>query len=304
MRQHLSGWAKHTNGLYKKEKQCLCTIIDDLDKIAETRTLSHQEIELKNQSNEKIARLLREEEIKYYQRSKADFILMGDSNTRYFQLVANGRHRKKCIHSLQQDEGRIEGQEELKTYITKYYKSLFGAPDEGNITLDETRTDDIPQVTAEENNILTAPFSEEEVRAAVFQMEHNKAPGPDGFPAEFYQNFWDIIKSDLLELFNCLHADRLDLFRLNFGEIVLLPKIKEANRIQQFRPICLLNVSFKIFTKVTTSRHNAIVDHVIQPSQTTFMQGRNILDGVVILHKSMHKMHRKNMSGVVFKIEF
>lgn len=116
MRRHLSGWAKHTNGIYKKEKQRLCTIIDDLDKIAETRTLSQQEIELKNQSNEMVARLLREEEIKYYQRSKADFILMGDSNTRYFQLLANGRHRKKCIHSLQQDEGRIEGQRELKNY--------------------------------------------------------------------------------------------------------------------------------------------------------------------------------------------
>uniref|UniRef100_A0A453KU06 Reverse transcriptase domain-containing protein n=1 Tax=Aegilops tauschii subsp. strangulata TaxID=200361 RepID=A0A453KU06_AEGTS len=253
MRQHLAGWAKHTNGIYKKEKQRLSTIIDDLDKIAETRTLSQQEIELKNQSNEKVARLLREEEIKYYQRSKADLILMGDSNTRYFQLIANGRHRKKCIYSLQQDEGLIEGQEELKKYITKYYKSLFGAPAEGNFTLDETRTDDIPQVTAEENDILTAPFSEEEVRAAVFQMEHNKAPGPDGFPAEFYQNFWDIIKTDLLKLFNCLHADQLDLFKLNFGEIVLLPKIKEAERIQQFRPICLLNVSFKIFTKVNMS---------------------------------------------------
>ena len=109
MRQHLSGWAKHTNVLYKKEKQRLCTIIDDLDKIAKTRTLSEQEIELKNQSNEKIARLLREEEIKYYQRSKADFILLGDSNTRYFQLIAHGRHRKKCIYSLQQDGRRIEG---------------------------------------------------------------------------------------------------------------------------------------------------------------------------------------------------
>ena len=163
MRQHLSGWAKHTNGIYKKEKQRLCTIIDDLDKIPETRTLSQQEIELKNQSNEKLARLLREEEIKYYQRSEADFILMGDSNTKYFQLVANGRHRKKCIHSLQQDEGQIEGQWELKNYITSYYKSLFGASNEGNATLDETRTDDIPQVTIEENDILTAPFSKEEL---------------------------------------------------------------------------------------------------------------------------------------------
>ena len=68
---------------------------------------------------------------------------------------------------------------------------------EGTFSLDESRIDDIPQVSGEENGFLTAPFTEEEVRAAVFQMEHNKAPGPDGFPAEFYQNFWDIIKPEI-----------------------------------------------------------------------------------------------------------
>jgi hypothetical protein len=55
--------------------------------------------------------------------------------------------------------------------------------------MDESRTADIPQVSVEENNLLTAPYSEEEVKKTIFQMEHNKAPGPDGFPTEFYQTF-------------------------------------------------------------------------------------------------------------------
>ena len=93
---------------------------------------------------------------------------------------------------------------------------------------------------------------------AVFQMKHNTTPGPDGFPAEFYQNFWDVIKSDLLQLFSCLHNGQLELFRPNFGEIILLPKVTKAERIQQFRPICLLNVSFKIFTKVATDRKSVV----------------------------------------------
>jgi hypothetical protein len=66
---------------------------------------------------------------------------------------------------------------------------MFGEPVEGNFTMDESRTDDIPQVSIEENVFLTSPYSEEEVRKAVFMMEHNKAPGPDGFPAKFYQTF-------------------------------------------------------------------------------------------------------------------
>ena len=120
---------------------------------------------------------MREEEIKWYQRSKAQFILEGDSNTRYFHMVANGRHRKNYIHSLNQDEGVIEGQNELKQYITNYYKTLFGPPEDGNLTLDESRIGDIPQVSPEENDFLTAPFTEDEVRQAIFQMEHNKAHG-------------------------------------------------------------------------------------------------------------------------------
>jgi mannosylglycoprotein endo-beta-mannosidase len=170
--------------------------------------------------------------------------------------------------------------------------------------MDETQTEDIPQVSIEENNLLTAVYSEEEVRRAIFQMEHNKALGPDGFPAEFYQSFWDIIKGDLLDLFGYLHAGQLDLFRLNFGEIILLPKVNEAERIQQFRPICLLNVSFKIFTKVATIRLNTVADVVVRPSQTAFMQGRNILDGVVTLHETVHELHSKKLNGVILKLDF
>jgi hypothetical protein len=55
--------------------------------------------------------------------------------------------------------------------------------------MDETTRLDIPQVSEEENEVLTTPLSEEEVKMAVFDMEHNKAPSPDGFSADFYQFF-------------------------------------------------------------------------------------------------------------------
>ena len=188
-RTHLMGWARHTAGLLKKEKLRLVSIIDNLEALAEIRLLSTHEIELKSQSNAQLAGLLREEELKWYQRSKSQFILQGDSNTRYFHSLANGRHRKKRIHSLLQDGVTIEGHDQLKSYITSYYKNLFGAPEEGSFSLDESRTDDIPQVSDEENSLLTAPYNEDEVRKAVFQMEHNKAPGPDGFPAELFSEY-------------------------------------------------------------------------------------------------------------------
>jgi hypothetical protein len=65
----------------------------------------------------------------------------------------------------------------------------------------EDRNHDIPQVTQEENDELVAELSEAEVREAVFQLEYNEAPRPDGLPAEFYQVFWLLIKDDLMDLF-------------------------------------------------------------------------------------------------------
>jgi hypothetical protein len=114
---------------------------------------------------------------------------------------------------------------------------LFSTPTGNSFTLDKTRVDDINQVTGEENNLLIQPFSEEEVREAVFQMEHNKAPSPDGFPVEFYQACWDIIKSDLMALFIDFHAGNLPLYSLNFGNVILLLKCREVTHIKQFRPM-------------------------------------------------------------------
>jgi hypothetical protein len=98
--------------------------------------------------------------------------------------------------------------------------------------LDEARVEDINQVTEEENILLTCPFSLEEVREAIFQMEHNKALGPDGFPVEFYQACWDIIKDDLMVMFVEFHKGNLSLYSLNFGAIILLPKCRKATHIK------------------------------------------------------------------------
>jgi hypothetical protein len=72
-------------------------------------------------------------------------------------------------------------------------------------------------------------------------------------------------------MFDDFHKGELPLYSLNFGNIVLLPKCKEAAKIQQYRPICLLNISFKIFTKVATNRLLEVAHKVINPMQTTFL---------------------------------
>jgi len=230
LRQYLRGWAKNVSGAYKKEKKTLLEKLDELDKKAETMLLTSLEVNLKHVLNERLAELLREEELKWYQRAKTRDLLEGDANTKYFQLVASGKHRKTRIFQLDQEEGVICGDTELKKYITKYYKNLFGPSRGTYVSMDESRRDDIPQVSSEENDLLIQKFSEVEVKEAIFQMEHNKAPGPYGFPSEFYQAFWHVIKDDLMALFEDFHNGTLPLHSLNSGTIILLPKSNDRNK--------------------------------------------------------------------------
>jgi mannosylglycoprotein endo-beta-mannosidase len=131
-------------------------------------------------------------------------------------LIANGKHRKKIFFSIGTTRRNNCWEDNLKVYITKSYKKLFGAPVPSNTSLVEEVVHDIPQISSNENEILITPFTEEEVFEAISQMEHNKAPGPDGFPAEFYQKNWEVIKFDLMALFNQLSGGDLPLYKLIF----------------------------------------------------------------------------------------
>ena len=101
LRQYLRGWARHTAGVYKKEKKRLIAWLDELDKKAETSILTDNEINLKHYLKETLIFLMRKEEIKWYERAKVKTLLQRDDNTRFFHLVANGKHRKQHIFRLE-----------------------------------------------------------------------------------------------------------------------------------------------------------------------------------------------------------
>jgi hypothetical protein len=107
-----------------------------------------------------------------------------------------------------------------------------------------------------------------------------------------------------MKIVHDFNLDNLDLKRLNYGVITLVPKVKVANTIKQYRPICLLNVDFKVFPKVLTDRITPMAGRLISENQTSFIKGRNILEGVVVLHEVIHEFRRTGHRGVWFKIDF
>jgi hypothetical protein len=290
MRKKLKGWNNNIESIYKKSRAHLVDNIDRLDKLAESSTLSVADRELLYTCRHHLKIIQKEEEMKWLQRSKEKELMEGDGNTKYYHLKANGRRRKSRIISLNQEGGVIEGQDNLKKYITNFYKNLFGKPLPSSLNLSPTGVD---RITEEDRVFLTKKFTLQEIKEAVFAMEPNKAAGPDGFNAEFYQAFWGVISDDLYNLIDDLYNHDLDLDMLNYGLVTLVPKGSDADKIQKYRPICLLNVVFKIITKILCNRLIAIVEKVIKISQTAFIKGRYILDGVVSLHEILNEIHRK-----------
>jgi 2-iminoacetate synthase ThiH len=88
------------------------------------------------------------------------------------------------------------------------------------------------KVTIEDNQDLIKPFSKNEIKEALFQMGKNKVVGPDNVPVEFYQTCWEIIKKDIIEMFDDLHQGKLEVNRINDGTITLLAKVPDAKSIQ------------------------------------------------------------------------
>jgi hypothetical protein len=233
--------------------------LEILEKEEDEECLSANKLSRKTFIQTEMLRLAEEEESYWHKRSNSMWLLKGDNNTAFFHRMANRKKRKNTIFSLSHNEQIIEGDDALVEHATHYYKDLFGPSSSSGLHIDQECWEVDEKVNEQENTELEKPFTEVEIKEAVFSMEKNTALGPDHFPIVFYQHCWEFIKEDLLLLFQDFYNLKPDIGRFNYGTITLLPKVKEANNIKQYRPICLLNVIYKIFTKTLMLRLDKVM---------------------------------------------
>ncbi|RVW27498.1 LINE-1 retrotransposable element ORF2 protein [Vitis vinifera] len=135
-------------------------------------------------------------------------------------------------------------------------------------------------------------------------MDRDKAPGPDGFTIAVFQDCWEVIKEDLVRVFAEFHRSGIINQSTNASFIVLLPKKSMSRRISDFRPISLITSLYKIIVKVLAGRLRGVLHETIHSTQGAFVQGRQILDAVLIANEIVDEKRRSGEEGVVFKIDF
>jgi hypothetical protein len=155
-----------------------------------------------------------------------------------------------------------------------------------------------------ENDELTAPFSLEEIHKAVVDSDGNKCPGPDGFNNAFFKNSWDLLKGEIRILFDQFHGiGSLPSSMLSYF-VTLIPKVNSPFSLGDFRPISLLGSLYKLIAKVLASRLAKVMNTLIAPTQSAFIKGRNLVDGVLVTNELVDLARRQRRQCLIFKVDF
>jgi len=168
LRRKLKGWALNINADIKRKRKSLPEEFDLLDVFSELNQLTDLERKRMQDIQEELEDIWKIEETKAKQRSRDRNIKEGDMNTAYFHAICNHKARKKTILSLQGPDGMVTENKEMLGLAVDFYKKIFGYEEKIDIHLDENFWEESDYITAEENNLLEAPLSEEEIKEAVF----------------------------------------------------------------------------------------------------------------------------------------
>jgi hypothetical protein len=187
VKNFLKGWGFNLAGNRKKRKKEIENLIMELEEQEECGPLSSDLIMKRINLKVELFQIMDEEELHWFKRSHENWLLKGDNNTEFFHRVASGKRRKQTLFSLMDGDNRLAGTDMILNHATDYYKMLFGPRNGDTFELVPCLWPAEETVTSEENLMLTRSFQEEEIKLALFQMEKNKAAGPDGLPIEFYQ---------------------------------------------------------------------------------------------------------------------
>lgn len=234
-------------------------------------------------------------------RSKEKEVEEGEKCTRYFfkKIVSKGG----ILTKLKNKEGNLsKTSQELKETVENFYQTLYEEK-QTDVNVTEQVLEFIEN-KVKENVLLEEDFTLLELDKCLKHFKKGKSPGQDGLPLEFYLTFKDLIAHDLLTVFN--EFERLDLLPDSFrvGIVTLLHKKDDKTDLKNWRPVTLLNVDCKLFSKLLASRLSLVLGEVIHPDQGCAVPGRKITDNLVLIRDTICYARDRNIRLIVLNLDF
>lgn len=248
------------------------------------------------------------QEVFWLQRSRLQWDLMGDLNTRFFQTTAMVRRRRNRIETIQKENGEwLVKEEEVRREFVRHFKEIYSAtPQSSQSAIDHIKesirglTVTLPQ---EAGSGLEAAPTVEEIIWAVNALGPTKSPGPDGITAGLVQQHWSIFGPIVISEVQLFFSSGVMKPHIAHSNLVLIPKIDAPTKVNDFRPISVCNVVYKVISKILAKRMQPFMSTIISTAQTAFIPGREISENVLLLREIIHSFKKPTTEDQQFVLK-
>ncbi|XP_074265182.1 uncharacterized protein LOC141587606 [Silene latifolia] len=230
------------------------------------------------------------------QKAKGDWMQREDDNTAYFHASIKNRRANNRVYQVKDINNQLcSTPETIQKAFEDYYKIMLGSSKSVK-PLNKRIVKYGNCLTPEHCSLLTAPVTREEVRLAMFSILGTKAPGPDGYSSQFFKDNWSVVGADVISAVQSAFQSGKVLSQCNATIITLIPKVPIPDNVMQFRPISCCNTLYKYLSKVICTRLEKLLPHIINPSQSAFVKGRDIVGNILICQDLVRLHKRKSCS--------
>ncbi|KAJ0955349.1 putative RNA-directed DNA polymerase [Helianthus annuus] len=232
---------------------------------------------------------VRDEAAFLQQKSKVDWLSLGDSNTKYFHNIVKTKNHRSRIFTISNAAGQFFEGSDVPKALVDHYMKFFG-------TTAETRIQPAPDLFVRKLSVGKAELmvrNDEEIKNVMFSIAGNKAPGPDGYTSVFFKKSWHIVGEEVCKAVREFFINGRLLQELNHTVISLIPKVPTPALITDFRPISCCNTIYKCISKIISNRIKDGLGDIVSINQSAFVPSRRISDNILLTQELMHNYHRK-----------
>ena len=200
----------------------------------------------------------------------------------------------------------MTNEDEILKKIETFYKQLYNSRlDKNDLFYLFVQSLKTPKLQDQQRNELEGEITLAECKVVLRTFSSEKSPGEDGFTWEFYNCFFDLLGQDLVNCFNEAYVKGEMSISQRRGVISLLPK-EDSNllKLANWRPITLLNVYYKIASKVIATRFEKVLDLLISHDQTGLLKGRYVGQNIRLVNDVVNQTKIQNIPGILVQLDF
>ena len=240
--------------------------------------------------------LSRAEESLAKQKSRIQWLKLGDQCTSFFfKSVNNNRNRSKITSLVLGDSTITHDMNVIKDTFVSFYTGLLGKPHSTSYAgYDRINQLITKRLTNEQSVSMVQEVSNNDIKDMFMGLNPHKAPGPDGYNAKFFQKAW-LGHEVTAAIRNFFKSGKL-LSRANATIVALVPKVPNPSKVGDYRPISCCNVVYKCIAKILARRLQSALPDLIDPVQSGFVKGRRIADNIFLTQEIMQGYHRSTSS--------